>query len=174
MKTIMKETKKAVAVAREKIDELKLVPKDINCAQCATPLSVPEHTYDWKCARTDCKSYGLWTPNWAADCAQCKALRPKLEETLLTCTKCNTTTPVPFTNALKHAQEASEGAKKAAAKAADAAKKEYETQEGTKKVLALASEATKLEYEALKASPPSLTAGDCDDFLSASPASTGF
>jgi len=67
--------------------------------------------------------------------------------------------------------------KKAAAKAADAAKKEYETGEGTKKAFALASEATKeatkLEYEALKAGP-SLTAADCDDFLSASPASTGF
>jgi len=69
---------------------------------CNTLLLIPSSTFDWKCQA------GHVNQDSSSQCStpSCKGLKPKQTEPLIRCTKCNTMTPIPFTNAEKQLREA--------------------------------------------------------------------
>jgi len=88
---------------KEEINEAKATPTQILCMDCNTLLPIPSSTFDWKCET------GHVNQDSSSKCSapSCQGLKPKNRtEPLIRCTKCNTMTPIPFTNAEKQLREA--------------------------------------------------------------------
>jgi len=87
---------------KEEIYEAKATPTRIQCVGCNSLLAVPETAFDWKCQA------GHENRNSSDKCASpsCSWPKPKTRtEPEVRCATCNTTTPVPFSNAEKQLRE---------------------------------------------------------------------
>jgi hypothetical protein len=109
--------KSAAESAKKTYAELKAPPSKVRCVNCPTEIDVPPTVWDWTCAA------GHVNKREQDLCAECKVAQPaNLPEPTVTCPSCQAVTPVPSSNAKKHAREAAVKTKEAVVATAASAK----------------------------------------------------